>query len=318
MCPGETATLTTQVYDSFQWYKDGQPIPGATDQTLDVDYFTDSGSSFSVLATDDGCAEMSAQVLVDGWVFLPPTVMHEGDEPVSIGPFGEPTYCEGALVQLTLNMPYTESIQWTNNGMPIPGANSPSLIVTEAGSYSVSGAPAVCPNSITNLGLTIDVAFMEPEQPVIMAVDDQLCASPTGEFYQWYLNGEAILNSNSICITATEPGAYTVYVDYEHGCQQISEPYLSTSIPTLDGERPWSLYPSPSTGLVTVTWNGTLPAGTYWSVTDSGGREIRSGFMPVNGPLQVDLGDLSKGTYLFQAARKKKALGPATRFTLVH
>lgn len=317
LCPGEQATLITQEYASYQWYRDGQLIPGANGQSLSVNSFDDAGYSYSVLAEEDGCFEMSAQVLVDGWVFLPPFVIHEGDDPIAIGPFGEPTYCEGAFVQLTLGMPYTENITWTNNGVPITGATQPSLVVTTAGSYSASAAPAICPNSITQLGVSIDIAFQAPTQPVINAVDETLCATPAGEFYQWYFNGTAMIGTDQQCITATEPGSYTVLVDYDHDCQVISEPYLSTSVGEQVGQRPWSLFPNPSSGMVTVIWSGPLTMGTYWSVYDAQGREVRNGFMPANGSLQLDLSDLPKGTYHFQAAEHAKAMGPATRFTLV-
>jgi hypothetical protein len=317
MCPGEVVQLSTQEYDDYQWFKEGVAIPGATAQTLDVSYFEDPGSSFSVRVELDGCVEMSASILVDGWVFLPPFVIHEGDEPIGIGPFGEPTYCEGALVQFVLGMPYTESIVWTRNGVPIPGETSPTLTVTTDGSYSVSGAPSVCPNSITDLGLSIDVSFQAPTQPVITAVDDELCASPIGEFHQWYLNGDALIGVNGTCITADGAGVYTVYVDYDHGCQVMSEPYFSTSLSDRATSKPWALYPNPSTDLITVLWDMPMPVGTYWSVMDGKGAQVRSGFMPTSGLLQVELGDLPAGTYLFQAAHEHKALAPATRFTLV-
>lgn len=318
LCPGGSTVLTTQDYDAYQWYQDGQAIPGATGPGFTVNYFDHAGFSFTVEATLDGCTTTSASVLVDGWVFLPPFVITDGDEPLFFGPLGEPTYCEGAFVQLTLGMPYTESIQWTLDGMPIPGANSPSLVVTAPGSYSVSGAPAICPNSVSNLGLTIDVAFQPPTVPVIQLVDDQLCASPAGNTYQWYLDGVALLGTNTPCITPSASGLYTVFVDYGQGCQELSAPFLSTGLLARSLERPWSLYPNPAQGLVTVAWGGSLPLGTYWSVTDAAGREVRGGFMPVEGPLVMDLADLPKGTYFFQAAHQRKALAPASPFTLVH
>src|SRR5690606_8282712 len=76
--PSTQDTLWTQVYDSYQWYKAGQPIAGATNQYLVVDHFMDAGSEFSVEVTANSCTEMSDTVLVDGWAFLPPVVMHEG------------------------------------------------------------------------------------------------------------------------------------------------------------------------------------------------------------------------------------------------
>jgi len=44
LCPNSQGELATQSYDSYQWYKEGNPIPGATGQTLVVDAYNDSGS----------------------------------------------------------------------------------------------------------------------------------------------------------------------------------------------------------------------------------------------------------------------------------
>ena len=45
LCPNESGTLATQVYDAYQWYKDGSPIAGATEQTLAVEQWADAGSN---------------------------------------------------------------------------------------------------------------------------------------------------------------------------------------------------------------------------------------------------------------------------------
>ena len=65
LCPNEQAVLATQVYDSYQWYKDDAPVPGATDPGFLVDAFQDAGSNFSVEATLDGCTERSPNLHVD-------------------------------------------------------------------------------------------------------------------------------------------------------------------------------------------------------------------------------------------------------------
>ena len=70
--PGESALLSTQEYDSYQWFRDEQPVDGVTQPTLAVDYFTDSGYCLTVLAEQDACSELSTPVLVQGWVFLLP------------------------------------------------------------------------------------------------------------------------------------------------------------------------------------------------------------------------------------------------------
>ncbi|MBK6754138.1 MAG: hypothetical protein IPG69_11235 [Flavobacteriales bacterium] len=138
LCPNSSEVLTTEVCDSYQWYKDGSPIPGATQQTHSVSYFEDGGSSFSVEATLDGCTEMSASVLVDGWVFLLPFAITDGDPPYAITENGA-FYCTGDTAFLILDMPYDPAIQWTNNGAPMIGATDDTLVVTKVATTVSAG-----------------------------------------------------------------------------------------------------------------------------------------------------------------------------------
>jgi hypothetical protein len=314
LCPQETVTLEVGDFDSYIWFQDGQAVgTGATHQ---VDYFN-SGSTYTVQVTLDGCTETSPGVLVDGWVFLPPFVIHEGDEPIAIGQFGEMTYCQGQTLILQMSSTYSENIIWTNNGVPIPEETGSSLVVTESGSYSASGSPAICPNYVAQLGVTVDVEFIEPQQPTIIATGDELCAFPLGAGYTWYLNGTP-LGENTACIMVqASMGAYTVFVDYGQNCQVISEPYLISGIEGNTGSSAWSLFPNPSNGAMTVVMDPAVGSGSFYSVFDATGRELGSGWMPLNGVLQLDLQDLPPGQYLFQAAREGRALAPASRFSIV-
>ena len=164
LCPNATGLLTTQVYDSYQWYKrplfggPAVPVAGATNQTLIIDYSNDAGFYFSVQATDSGCTEMSPEVLVDGWLFLLPFTIIEGD--YTIGGSGELVLCQGDTIFLISGMPYDTNLQWYDNGNPIPGANDDTLIVTTAGSYTFSGAPSLCPNFIQNQFIPSDVVVI--------------------------------------------------------------------------------------------------------------------------------------------------------------
>lgn len=151
LCPNTSDTLFTEVWDSYQWYKDGTLIPNATNQYYVVSAFNDGGSMFSVEATLNTCSQMSEGVLVDGWAFLSPTVITEGLSD---------TLCIGDTLLLIMGLPYDTLIQWTRNTIPIPGATNDTLIVTTAGSYSVSGAPSICPGYVQNLGLELIYTFV--------------------------------------------------------------------------------------------------------------------------------------------------------------
>lgn len=295
LCPGAAEVLSTQVYDSYQWYKDGQPIPGAIQQTHAVNSANDAGSSFTVECTLNGCTEMSPPVLVDGWVFLLPFVMHEGDIEYDMGPNGELLFCEGDTLLLTLMPPYDTNIQWTNGGVPIPGANGPTLTVTENGVYTVSGAPSICPNFIQQLGVSIVAEFTAPARPVITLNGADLCASPAGNSYQWFLNGQPIAGSTP-CIVAGIPGAYTVFVDYGLPCQAMSDPFgITTGVGERTGRTEVVISPNPATNTVRFHWPGTRP-GT-WTVIDAAGRAVVWGEVRTERTQDIDVSRWPAGSY---------------------
>lgn len=294
LCPSESATLSTQAYDAYQWYKDGNPIPGAIGQTLAVSAFNDAGSSFSVAATLNGCTETSPSVLVDGWVFLLPFVINSGDEPYGFGIEGEQLFCEGDSALLVLGLPYDTNIQWTNNGVPIPGANNDTLVVTTSGNWSVSGAPSLCPDFVQQLGVTITTAFTPVQQPSIVANGGQLCATPTGASAQWFLDGAPAGTGN--CITPTGSGAYTVLVDYAGDCEVPSDPYdLFLNVepaPSITGLRAWV---DRSAGNLLV--QAELPLNGAWTITDITGRTVRNGTWRGERTASLPLGALTPGRY---------------------
>ena len=162
VCPESSVTLGTQSYDSYQWYSRAfpngaaQPIAGATDSTLVVDYSQTPVYIF-VSATKSGCTENSPEVLIDGLAFLPVTVASEGD--FEISPNGEQIICEGDTILQLLLLPYTQNIQWYNGNDPIPGANNDTLVVTEPGNYWVTASPESCPAYNASLGVQIPVIW---------------------------------------------------------------------------------------------------------------------------------------------------------------
>jgi hypothetical protein len=301
LCPNTQDVLTTQVYDSYQWYKDGNIIPGAIAQTLTVNASTDAGSLFSVEATLNGCTEMSPGVLVDAWLFLAPFVIHGGAPALYTDSMGVAHHCSGDTVLLVFS--FTENVQWTNNGAPIPGATDDTLVVLSSGNYTVSGAPAMCPNSITPLGLTIPILFDTPIQPVITQNGNQLCASPAGLSYQWTFNGLVLL-VDQICINAGGVGSYVVDVTYDPDCSIPSDPFLVTAVPTNSPAAPWLVRPLPADEYVLVYAGAGEHIGD-WQLLDLTGRVVRHGKGNGATPLSVRTADLPTGRYWFSPENAK-------------
>lgn len=162
VCPQSINTWTcVEPYETYQWYQrlygttDTVAIPGATLQTLTMDAYNVSASYLIVEVTENGETAMSPEFFVDGWAFSGITMMSEGN--FEIGNNGEAIICEGDTLFLSLNMPYNTNITWFNNWDTIPGENASTLNVTEEGSYTVSGAPAVCPDFILTQGVAVEV-----------------------------------------------------------------------------------------------------------------------------------------------------------------
>lgn len=177
-CPDQTMGELVSVIqnaDAYQWlsrpFSGGSPteIPGATASTLFITN-NDILNYFSVDVTISGCTERSPEVLIDQWVFLLPVVETTGDYIFDGSNF---LICEGDSMFMTLMNPYDTNITWYRDGSPIPGENEQTLEVSTQGSYTVSGAPAICPNYIQFLGLDLVVIFnTDPNECDIMSVND--------------------------------------------------------------------------------------------------------------------------------------------------
>lgn len=164
LCPLSTEVLTTESYDSYQWYSrpfsggSSQPIPGATGQTLTVN--SDEVPFYvSVAATLGGCTEQSSEVLVDGLAFLPVTVLSDGY--FNIGPNGEMIICQNQPAYLIALPPYTTNFTWYNGMDPIPGATDDTLKLDAPGEYWLTASPAECPHFVEALGVQITVVWSD-------------------------------------------------------------------------------------------------------------------------------------------------------------
>jgi hypothetical protein len=162
LCPNDSGELSTQPYDSYQWYKRAysdtlsEMIPGATSQSITIHAEEDGLYFFSVEVTEDTCTARSEEVLVDVYSFLLPFVSSSGDFEIDPSD-GSSVLCEGDTMYFTLLPPYDTSITWFKEGSPIPGENDTTLTVTMAGDYLVEGAPSVCPGFVQQLGVTLTV-----------------------------------------------------------------------------------------------------------------------------------------------------------------
>lgn len=197
LCPNSGSTLHTQkIYDTYQWYvrdyfsDEKVLIPGATTNELMVTS-DDVLKYFSVEVTLKRLKRSSEEKLIDGLVFLLPTVMSGGDFKNGPGFF---VLNQGDTGKFTLMQPYTTNITWYRNSEPVAGETSNDLLVTKAGTYTVKGAPEACPDFIQYLGVDLIVKVKKNNKVPVVTGDTMLCPNEQGtlstqegyDSYKWY------------------------------------------------------------------------------------------------------------------------------------
>ncbi len=113
---------------------------------------------------------------------------------------GSSLLCPG-VDTMVLTFSYPANIQWFKDGVAIPGATTSELRVTEPRSYIVEGAPAVCPNDISTLGVTIDVSYItahiSPDDLILCPNAVDTLSVDSGSNFQWYKSGALIPGATS-------------------------------------------------------------------------------------------------------------------------
>ena len=121
-CEGGSVTLTSSSASGNQWYLDGNPIGGATNQS----YNANTSGNYVVSVNAAGCPNNPS---------TPTTVtVNPTPTPPTITPDGPTTFCAGGDVTLTSSS--ASGNQWYLNGNPIGGATNQTYMGTASGNYT--------------------------------------------------------------------------------------------------------------------------------------------------------------------------------------
>ena len=203
------ASLETQTFNTYQWYRNNSIISGAIGQY----YQAVAPGNYSVLVTDsNGCQAESPSFIV----YSNPQI------PVIIG---EDSGC--GSVQLTTGA--YAAYQWIRNGADITEATNQSYLATESGIFSVRVNDSQgC--SATSTGHQVTIYSVQV--PVISGEHFNICPSisvilTTDSFdnYQWYFNDHAISGATSQSLNVKLSGNYKVETQNEGECSGISSSF---------------------------------------------------------------------------------------------
>ena len=218
-CPVATVGLSIGAIEnavSYEWYKNGTPIPGATTSNYTV---TETGTYAVAGVNTAGIGPKSANHVVT----ITPCGTVTIEPPAAAGAITGATenVCPAVTVVLTIGaIERAESYVWYKNNTAIPGATLTTYTVTESGVYKVAGQnTAGFGDASANHEVTIKECEPAPAGAIIGAHAND-CPSEEVELtvgaiagatsYKWYKDGAEIVGAIAISYTVTESGVYKV------------------------------------------------------------------------------------------------------------
>lgn len=189
---------------SYQWYKDGSPLPAATS----MNYIATLSGYYTLIVTGTGgCNAVSAGVTVTVTTPVTPIISKNGDELSTTGFY---------------------SYQWYKDNNAIPGATNATLTVTSEGYYTVAGTDAggcttmsaiawVQPLGVSNLSINgTDVNIYPNPASTMVHID-----APARLNVQIHnLEGQIIMTKNAasdIDISGMANGVYMISLTDKNG-----------------------------------------------------------------------------------------------------
>jgi uncharacterized delta-60 repeat protein len=124
-----------------------------------------------------------------------------------------------------------------------------------------------------------------------------LSTTGTGS-YQWFLESVAIDGAINQSFTATQNGNYTVEITDANGCKGTSAVFILSNLSLNDNSinKKISLYPNPTTGIVTVSNQENLTIDKI-EILDILGKIVS---VKTYNTSQVDISNVAKGIYIFK------------------
>lgn len=263
----EDLVLSTGNYAGYRWFRDGNAVPGESDQQILVEL----SGNYTVEATyDNGCVNQSLPVSV----CVPPPVIERN----------------GSVLEVNTGVSYI----WYLNDSPIPGSNSDNILAQQSGSYS-----AVVTNASGCTSETTPVSICVPA-PVVTILDNNILQASFGLDYQWYLNGEPIEGENARFIQASAPGFYAVQVIDLNECEDFSREIFMEPVGIEDEliSRYVQIFPNPVKDQ--LYFRSKEPAVFYLELRTLSGTLVRKNSFTHQ--LDMPVADLAAGIYLVKIA----------------
>jgi gliding motility-associated-like protein len=209
----------------LQWYRNNEPVEGATVTNLTVNN-----------ASQNGDYKLGVSVPGFGIVFSNSISINLAIEPVVITA-GQlcPTAPSVAITSNTTTTDYTYT--WFKDGAEV-STGSAAYTATQTGDYYVvvnTGACSFTSNTVTISESTITVSSATPATDVIIPGETKTLSVTTDAQqpeYQWYRDNVLITGADSATYAATQDGEYKVVVTQTQGCELSEEITFTLAYPS--------------------------------------------------------------------------------------
>jgi hypothetical protein len=245
-CDGDSVKLevTALANATYNWKK------GIEDIGLDQPDITIFNPGIYSIDIENICGTVSSSNVIEVTVKSLPEIPLITSE-------GALDFCPGSAVTFNTSVDVNESIIWFRNNQPLTGETNPSLLVGQAGEYTVQ---ATNENSCSSMSAILTVTLLPAPDATISASAVSFCPGlgsitlsaneDPSATYQWHHNDELISGSGNQ-IQVSDTGSYKAVLSYSNGCSTTSN-----TIELAEGQTPEAVIVSTET---TFCSGATLP-----------------------------------------------------------
>ncbi|HBZ67805.1 MAG TPA: hypothetical protein DEO70_13305 [Bacteroidales bacterium] len=247
-CLGASITLNTLVTgDSlfYQWRRNGNPIPGATGPSLNINPVTLSNIGSITCNILNTC----------GNVTTPPAVVTVNLVPVVITEPNNISTCPGqSVVFSTVVSGDSLNYQWYKNGILFPGKTQPTLVFSPVSYSDTADYYCIITNTcgddttrVANLNINIPPVVISAPRDISTCLgnNEVLSISVTGDslYYQWYHNTNLIPGATDPTyaltpVTLANTGSYDVEVYNTCGNPPVNPVDVTVNIAPVITDQP--------------------------------------------------------------------------------
>nr|MBA2406413.1 T9SS type A sorting domain-containing protein [Chitinophagales bacterium] len=306
-CPGIPVLLTAYPSTgvSYQWLKNGQPIPGATNRK----FTTEEAGFFEVVEMNNfNCAATPNGVSINR-ITSPEAI---------ITPNGLVNLCVGSTTTLSANYNSVYSYQWYKGTTKIVGATNPVYSTNSGGSYTVAESFGSNCSSVSSP--TVISLAPKPSAEITVFGNLDICSTGTvtlktnigsGYTYQWKKGFSNIEGATNKAYTANMPGNYKVVITNSYGCSKMSPVITVYKSCKMEGSseptQPLLVtFPNPSDGQFTINLhlNDPTDATATMHLINLLGQNVFTAVAPIidgelNYGIQIN-NEVPEGIYLLQ------------------